>query len=325
MFFHTTVARGLGFARFSTHSAPRRALSHHPTQLSDDNSKAPRVRRAILYVPGSDERKIASSLKAQVDSRILDLEDSVRLEKKALARETVVKALATLPPDQGERAVRMNAVGSGLEHDDLAAILCSPHLDAILIPKVQSPDDVAFVSRAIDARGSGKGSVKIMASIESARGLLNVAAIAACDPRVEALVFAAEDYVADVGLRRTPGRLEMLYARQAVVTAAKANALQAIDLVCVDYKKTDVLREECTEGRDFGFTGKQAIHPAQVPVIHELFSPSPAEVEYATKIVEGYASYQVEGKGAFNLDGKMIDMPVVKWAHTILAQARLTK
>ncbi|KAJ1554232.1 hypothetical protein HK405_005647 [Cladochytrium tenue] len=285
------------------------------------------ARRAILYVPGSDARKISASLRTDVDSRILDLEDS------PVARQVVRDALdqllasdTSVASANSERAVRINAVSSGLHLADLAAVAPSPSLDAVLIPKVESAQEVLDVLRQLDLLSPRAASLRVMASVESARGVLAAPEIAACgDPRLDALVFAAEDYAADVGLRRTPSRLEMLYARQAVVVAARARGLQAIDLVCVDYKDMDVLRAECTEGRDFGFTGKQAIHPAQVAVIQEQFSPSAKEIEYATKvfliktvkrnvtfvclkIVDGYSAHQEKGLGAFSIDGKMIDM-----------------
>ncbi|KAI8926805.1 Pyruvate/Phosphoenolpyruvate kinase-like domain-containing protein [Entophlyctis helioformis] len=264
---------------------------------------------------GSDERKLASSLKARPDSFIYDLEDSVALHRKGAAREMVFNS---------EKAVRINSIGSGLELDDLNVILRSRRLQALLIPKVNSAKDIAFVSHMIDsvAPVSNRANIRIMASIESAMGIMNLREIATADPRIDALVFAAEDYCADTGLLRTPSRQEMLYARQAVVTAACAYNLQAIDLVCVDFQSPEILESECKEGREFGFTGKQAIHPKQIQTIHSTFAPSPKDVDRATRILDGYSEHVRKGLGAFSLDGKMIDMPVVKWAQRLLAKAR---
>jgi citrate lyase subunit beta-like protein len=197
-----------------------------------------------------------------------------------------------------------------LETDDLKAILESRNLQAILIPKVESKEHIKYVSHMIDTIGSKdrQHDVKILASIESAVGLLNVKDIILADKRVEGLVFAAEDYSASLGLIRTPSRLEMLYARQQIVTTASAFGLQSIDLVCVDFKSPEILQEECREGRTFGFSGKQAIHPNQVAAIHDLFSPSQADLNYAERILKGYEEHGQKGFGAFNLDGKMIDM-----------------
>ncbi|ORY97979.1 Pyruvate/Phosphoenolpyruvate kinase-like domain-containing protein [Syncephalastrum racemosum] len=218
----------------------------------------------------------------------------------------------------------MNAVGSGLELDDLNVILRSKRLQAIVIPKVQSAKDIHFVSRMIDsiAIESQRERIRLIASIESALGIMNIKEIATADPRLDALIFAAEDYCADLGLIRTGTRKEMMFARQTIVNAAVAYGLQSLDLVCVDFKNPEVLREECKEGREFGFTGKQAIHPAQIDVIQEMFLPDPADLERAVRILEGFEHYNEKGVGAFDLDGKMIDMPVVKWAEKVVGKAK---
>ncbi|XJO76008.1 hypothetical protein BDV3_006589 [Batrachochytrium dendrobatidis] len=287
---------------------------------------APRAnhsRRAIFYVPGSDERKLASSLKAKPDTFIYDLEDSVALSCKGTARQMVFSALESFDVGHSEKAVRINSVGSGLELDDLNVILRSKNLQTILIPKVNSVRDIHAISSLIDsiAPPSTRENIRIMASIESALGLLNIREIASSDPRIDALVFAAEDYIADLSLIRTPSRLEMLHARQTVVTTACAYGIQSIDLVCVDFQNENVLIDECIEGRQFGFTGKQAIHPKQIQTIHKFFSPSASDIEKATRIVEGFEQNKRAGIGAFNIDGKMIDAPVVKWAQQLLAKS----
>ncbi|KAI9105405.1 Pyruvate/Phosphoenolpyruvate kinase-like domain-containing protein [Phlyctochytrium arcticum] len=276
---------------------------------------------------GSDERKLNSSRKMRVDSVIYDLEDSVPMNRKGAARQSVFQALESFDIGDTEKTVRINAVGSGLEVDDLNVVLRSKHLDALVVPKVQSAKEVEFISRMIDsiAPESNRANIRILACIESALGILNIKEIANADPRVDGLVFAAEDYAADTGLTRTPSRLEFLYARQRVATAASAFGLQAIDMVCVDYQKPEILEEECQEGRTWGFTGKQAIHPNQLEIIQRIYAPSEKDIERATRIVDGYQEHARKGIGAFNLDGKMIDMPVVKWAERLLAKAEKMK
>ncbi|KAJ3094049.1 hypothetical protein HK100_006297, partial [Physocladia obscura] len=290
---------------------------------------APQFRRAaILYVPGSDERKVAKAFTHKtVDTRVLDLEDSVTIQKKSLARSIVCKTLANIPPQSNnsivqETCVRINSVTSGLAESDLAAILPFNSLDSILVPKVNSASDIHFIQSVI-AQHRSNTNIKILVGIESAKGLINLPHIidasnigtandAGVDfkrrqGQIEALVFAAEDYAADLGLIRTPERTEMLFARQMVVTHAVANGLQAIDLVCVDFKNESVLRKECREGRTFGFTGKQAIHPDQVEIIQSCFLPSEIELKYAARILAEAGKYSGQGVGAFELDGKMID------------------
>ncbi|KAI9346538.1 Pyruvate/Phosphoenolpyruvate kinase-like domain-containing protein [Obelidium mucronatum] len=286
-------------------------------------------RSALLYIPGSDARKLAKGLGlGGVDTRVLDLEDSVALHRKAFARAAVADALAGLSQtaQTQETCVRINSVASGLAHADLAAVLRQRAVDSVLVPKVGSPADVAAVAAALDAHADVRRDVKILASIETARGLLSLPAILAADaaaatPRIAALVFAAEDYVADLGLVRTRARTELLLARQMVVAHAVAYGLQAIDLVCVDFKDSNILQEECTEGRQFGFTGKQAIHPNQVEIIQKTFSPTEKEISYAKQILEANEIHKSKGAGAFDLDGKMVDAPVILWAQRILAKA----
>ncbi|RKP22207.1 Pyruvate/Phosphoenolpyruvate kinase-like domain-containing protein, partial [Syncephalis pseudoplumigaleata] len=161
-------------------------------------------------------------------------------------------------------------------------------------------------------------------------GVMNLKEIATSDTRLSALLFAAEDYCADLaGLIRTTHRREMLYARSALVTTACAYGLQSIDLasrdhsfVCMDYQDDEILRHECQEGREMGFTGKQAIHPRQIVTIQEMFRPSEEDLIRAVKIVKGYVEHAQRGLGAFGLEGKVIDLPVVKWAERLIARAR---
>ncbi|KAI8823749.1 Pyruvate/Phosphoenolpyruvate kinase-like domain-containing protein [Fimicolochytrium jonesii] len=306
-------------ARALSTAAPAKPATEAPVGRTE------RARRAVFYVPGSDDRKLAKSRKLVADSLIYDLEDSVPLNRKGAARNAVFQALEQFDVGKSEKTVRINAVGSGLEVDDLSVVLRSRHVGALVVPKVQSPKDLEFVSRMIDsiAPEASRANIRVLACIESALGVLNIRDIANADARIDGLIFAAEDFAADTGLVRTPSRTEFLYARQRVATAASAFGLQAIDMVCVDYQNPDVLEEECREGREWGFTGKQAIHPNQLETIQRIFSPSPSDIERATKIVEGYQEHMKKGIGAFNLDGKMIDMPVVKWAERLLAKAKM--
>ncbi|KAI8878800.1 beta subunit of citrate lyase [Backusella circina FSU 941] len=289
-----------------------------------ENERAVRSRRALFYVPGSDERKIHKSITVGADCIVYDLEDSVSANKKGSARHMVIDALEASEHGKAEKAVRINSIGSGYELDDLNVILHSKRLQAIVVPKVQSAKDIQFVSRMIDsvAVESQRERIRLIASVESALGMMNIKEIATSDPRLDALIFAAEDYCADLGLLRTKNRQEMLFPRQLIVNAAAAYGLQAIDLVCVDFKDRDVLLEECVEGRTFGFAGKQAIHPDQIDIIQRSFLPGIEELERAVRVVNGFEHYSQKGIGAFNLDGKMIDMPVVKWAEKVVARAQ---
>ncbi|KAI8967402.1 Pyruvate/Phosphoenolpyruvate kinase-like domain-containing protein [Mycotypha africana] len=274
-------------------------------------------------VPGSDEKKIYKSISLGADCIVYDLEDSVLSNQKGVARNMVIDALEASEHGKAEKAVRINSVGSGYELDDLNVILHSKRLQAIVIPKVQSAKDIQFVSRMIDsvAVSSQQQRIKLIASVESALGMMNIREIATADPRLDALIFAAEDYCADLGLTRTKTRNEMLFARQLLVNAAVAYGLQAIDLVCVDYKDKEALLAECIEGRSFGFEGKQAVHPDQIEIIQKTFLPDAADIERAARILNGAKTYAQKRVGSFSLDGSVIDRPVIKWAEKIVARA----
>ncbi|OBZ82215.1 Citrate lyase subunit beta-like protein, mitochondrial [Choanephora cucurbitarum] len=311
---------------FTKHINKNYLLCRAISTNSNGNTKAntTRSRRALFYVPGSDERKIHKSISVGADCIVYDLEDSVTVNKKGTARHMVIDALEASEHGKAEKAVRINAVGSGHELDDLNVILHTKRLQAIVIPKVQSAKDIQFVSRMIDsvAVESQRERIRLIASVESALGMMNIKEIVTADPRLDAVIFAAEDYCADLGLVRTKTREEMLFARQWIVNAAAAYGLQAIDLVCVDYQDSAALEEECEEGRRFGFAGKQAIHPDQIDIIQRKFLPNDSELDRATRILEGYELNSQKGVGAFTLDGKMIDMPVVKWAEKVIARAK---
>ncbi len=204
-----------------------------------------RSRRALLYVPGNERRKIDKATGLGADSVCLDLEDGVAMNRKVEARQIVAAALHTLDFGRSERLARINAVGSGLEADDLAAVL--PARPAgIIIPKVTDPDDVHWVSDQIGVAERSmrlaKGSIRLLLMIENAKGIVNLPSIASADRRIDALIFGAEDFAADIGAVRTRTGWEVFHARSAVVTYAAAFELQAIDLLDIDFRDLDHLR-----------------------------------------------------------------------------------
>ncbi len=282
-----------------------------------------RPRRALLYMPGDNWKMITKALTLGVDSICMDMEDGVALNKKAEARANVAKALRELDFGASEKLARVNAVGSGLEKDDLEAALSS-RPDGIVIPKVESYEQIEWASKLIEAaerqRGWAPNSVRVLVGVETARGILNLKEIAA-HPRLDAVIFGGEDFAASVGATRTKEAVELLYARQAVVVACAAYDLQAIDIVTIDYKDLEALRAEAEFGARLGYQGKQIIHPAQVEPVQRAFTPGAEAVAYAQRIVETFEAHQKEGKGAYALDGKMIDMPLLKNAQKVLARA----
>lgn len=284
-----------------------------------------RARRALMYVPGNEERKVIKAAGLGLDGVILDLEDGVAFNRKDEARVGIRQALSSVDFGKAERLVRINPLYSGRAQEDLKVVLPGKP-DAILIPKADSPQIVREVDEVISAvereYGWEAGGIAITLLIESATAFVNLASICTTSPRVQALVFGAEDFCADAGITRTIGARELLYARSAMVMHAVAFGLQAIDMVQTNYSDGVLLEKECIEGVELGFTGKQVIHPAQIEVVQRVFTPSEKMIAYARQVVEGADAAQQDGKGVFTLDGQMVDLPVVKRAENILARAR---
>jgi len=281
-------------------------------------------RRALLYMPGDNWKMITKSITLGVDSICMDMEDGTAINKKAEARATIAKALQELDFGESEKLARINSVGSGWEKDDIDAVL--PYRpDGIVIPKVESFEQVDWASQIIETAelkyGWQLNSVRMLIGVETARGILNLKEIAA-HPRLDGIIFGGEDFAASIGAIRTKDAIELLYARQAVVVACAANDLQAIDIVTIDYKDIEALRAESKFGARLGYSGKQIIHPAQVEPVQTAFTPNDESIVYAKRIVETFEASQKEGKGAYSLDGKMIDMPLLKNAQKVLERAR---
>jgi citrate lyase beta subunit len=276
-------------------------------------------------VPGDSQRKLAKALTLPADALILDLEDGVAVSQKVAARQTVATSLSSVSFGERECLVRINPLSSPWADDDLTETLVG-HPHGFIVPKVETAAPLlavdARLSHAEAQQGWPLGSLTLVAMIESAAAIINLREIAGATPRLSALIFGAEDFAADLGALRSKAGWELFYARSAVVTAAAAYGLQAIDMVYVDLHDLDGLAVECQQGRQLGFVGKTAIHPNQLNAINQAFVPSEAELLHAQRVVQGYAEWQAAGVGAFALDGKMVDQPVVRAAERILARAR---
>lgn len=282
-------------------------------------------RRALLYMPGDDRRKIEKATTLGVDCICMDLEDGTALSRKAEARAVITQAVRELDFGRAECCIRINSVGSGFERDDLAAALAA-RPDTIVVPKVESAEQVQWVSGQIEsyelANGLPLGGIRLLVGVETARGILHLKEIAAADKRLEAIIFGGEDFAASVGATRTPEATELLYARLAVVTACAAFDLQAIDIVTIDFRNPEIVRAEAEFGAKLGFSGKQVIHPAQIEPVQTAFIPTEEAIAYAWRVVETFEAHQGQGKGAYELDGKMIDLPLLKNAQKVLERAR---
>jgi citrate lyase subunit beta/citryl-CoA lyase len=295
-----------------------------PPRLAPDAAPTARDRRlrSRLYVPGAEPKFMVNAGLYGADGVILDLEDSVHPAEKDAARLLVRNALCTVDFGGAERMVRINQLPLGLA--DLDAIV-PEGVDLVLIPKVESREQVREVAARVATvarRASRRAPVWLMPILESALGIENAFAIARAHPTVVALTIGLEDYTADLGVVKTPEGAETDWARRRLVNAAKAAGIQAIDSVYGDIADLEGLRAWALRSRAMGFEGMGCVHPRQIPVIHDGFAPTVAELEKAARIVAAFEEAQARGLGVVSLGSKMIDPPVVKRALALVGRAK---
>ena len=270
--------------------------------------------RSYLYVPASDQRRVEKALHSEADAVVLDLEDAVAPNRKAQARENAARLLESVPPKPV--FVRLNAPGSALVAEDLGAV-AGPNLFGVRLPKAEDPVVVRRVAGVLEEAGCGAG---IQCLIESALGLELAFEIARCHGSVTGVGLGEADLAADLGVRDEAG---LLYARSRVVAASRAAGLPGpVQSVYTNVRDLEGLRRSTQEGRDIGFVGRSAIHPAQIPAINEVFTPTGEEVSEAEDLLARLEASAGDGTGAFVLeDGRFVDRAVVEGARATLARA----
>ncbi len=277
--------------------------------------------RSWLFVPGHRQKMIDKSPGRGSDALIYDLEDAVPPDEMDAARRKVGAALDAAK-EGPRRFVRIHSARHGAMDADLRAVV-RPGLEGLVLPKVDRPEDVLTVDRSLTERetetGMPPGSVRLAAMMESAVGLIQAPAIAVSSPRLVALMFGAEDFAVDLGLFSFREGGLMSYARSALVLAAASARLEAVDKVYLDFRDPDGLARETQAARELGFSGKTLIHPAQIETVHRVLRPTAEEIESARRVVEAFESAPEEGTMA--VDGRMVDLPVVKRAQWILQSA----
>ncbi|MFB6069159.1 MAG: CoA ester lyase [Halobacterium sp.] len=276
------------------------------------------VRKSLLFSPGDRPEMMRKAPETGADVLLFDLEDAVAPARKSDARGAVRDVLTDpdFDPD-AEVGVRLNHDPDDAR-DDLAAILGgSVRLDVLVVPKVTAASDVE--TTAALAREAGR-DLPAFAIVETASGVLAAREIAAA-AATDALVFGAEDLSTDLGATRTQTGTELLYARQHVLLAARAGGVDAIDTVYPDFEDPDGLAAEAESAASFGYDGKTAIHPAQVDVIDDAFTPAPERIEWARNVLAARDEADSEGRGVFEVDGEMIDAPLVARAERVLDRA----
>lgn len=279
-----------------------------------------RARRCSLSVPGSSERMLAKAGRLGADEIVVDLEDSVAPVAKDQARQLVADFLERDEAPAAAVAVRVNVFAGPWGERDVVELVrrAGPRIDSLIVPKVERADQLAEVERLLDAQGERGGGVRLQALVETAAGLLRVGEIGAGSPRLDALILGYADLAASLG--RAPGVMppeSWLHAQETLLVAARARGLQAIDGPYLEIRDEAGLRLRARHARALGFDGKWAVHPDQVPVLNEVFTPRADELERARAIV---AALEGEDRGAVEVDGEMVDAASRRLALYVLAR-----
>ena len=277
------------------------------------------ARRSVLFSPGDQPDLMRKAPRSGADVVVFDLEDAVVPAAKAEARAAVADVLTDpdFDPDC-EVWVRVNPAGIAADDDLDAVVGGGARPDGVMLPKVATADEV----RTLDALLAEHGlDLPVVALVESAAGVLHAEAIAAADA-TDALAFGAEDLSADIGATRTEAGTEVLYAREHVVLAASAAGVDAVDTIHADFEDESGLADETAFALELGYDGKMAIHPAQVSVINEAFTPDAERIEWAERVLDAKAAADEADRGVFRVDGEMIDAPLIAQAERVLQRAR---
>jgi len=274
------------------------------------------VRRTVLFSPGDRPELCRKAPSTGADTVVFDLEDAVAPARKAGARAAVADLLADADVDSAvEVAVRV-AADPAAAATDLDALADAGRLDAVMVPKA----DASTIPRVADALAARDLSVPILALIETATGVLDARDVAAA-PAVDALCFGAEDLAADLGATRTDEGTELLYAREHVVLAARAAGVDAVDTVYTDFDDHEGLRAETRFAATLGYDGKLVVHPAQVAAVHDALAPDSEAVAWAERVLAARDEADAEDRGVFEVDGEMIDAPLIARAERIVDRA----
>ena len=273
------------------------------------------VRRTVLFSPGDQPSLLRKAPDSGADVIVFDLEDAVAPAKKAAGREAVQEVVTELDPDP-ELCVRVNPIGDGGERD-IEAVFgdgAATAVDSVMLPKVDSSAAVEDLADLLAEHGQ---ELPILALLETADGVLDAEGIASAGP-TDAVLLGAEDLAADVGATRTREGTEILHAREHTVLAAGSAGVDAIDTLYTDYEDDEGLAADAAFGRDLGFDGKMAIHPGQVPIINDAFTPDEADVEWARKVLAARDEAAASDVGVFAVDGEMIDAPLIAQAEDVI-------
>ncbi len=280
-----------------------------------------RLRRTMLFIPGNNPGMLQNGGLFGADSVILDLEDAVAPQEKDAARWLVAEALKNVAYGSSEKVVRINPLDTFGVQDMQAIVPCQP--DVLLVPKVESVEDIeAVTALTAQAERAGQTPVQLIALLETSLGIAQAHQIAQRKGRLVALALGAEDYTAGLGATRTKEGREIFTARSLVINAAAAAGIQSLDTPFTDANDEGGLYQDTLTGKELGFKGKLAINPRQLDVIHSVYNPTLATIEWAGEVVQAIRKAAAEGSGVASLHGKMVDAPIVARAEQILELAK---
>ena len=284
-----------------------------------------KLRRSMLFVPGSNAAMLSNSFIYKPDSIMFDLEDAVALKEKDSARLLVAHALQHPLYQEIETVVRVNPLDSEFGLLDLNAVVRAG-VDVVRMPKTETAQDVVDMDNAITdiekACGREVGSTKMLAAIESPLGITQANQIATASERLIGIALGAEDYVRNLKTERSPEGIELLFARCSILQAARAAGIQAFDTVYSNANNEEGFLKEAALIKQLGFDGKSLINPRQIELLHNLFSPPQKDVDQAKRIIEAAEEAEKQGSGVVSLNGKMIDAPIIDRAKLVLERAK---
>jgi citrate lyase subunit beta/citryl-CoA lyase len=287
----------------------------------------PRLRRSLLFVPGADPRKLERARTSGADTVILDLEDAIAPGHKSEARMGVAEALARADFGEMELAARINPPQTPFFEEDLDAVV-GAGARCLMLPKVETAEDIEEVAQELERAEtrhgySGSEPVRFLALVETPAGIIHAASLATASSRVEALCFGHADFSRGMGLTEgDPSRGTVHHARCQLAIAAKACEVLPIDTVCLAVRDAQAFRADAELGRDLGFEGKMCIHPTQVAIANQVYTPTTEEIERARKVVAAWEQAVREGQGVFTVDDQMVDAPLVAIQERVLERAR---
>ncbi|EIW17791.1 MULTISPECIES: aldolase/citrate lyase family protein [Pelosinus] len=285
-----------------------------------------KLRRSMMFVPGNNPGMLQNAGIYGADTIILDCEDAVAITEKDSARNLVFQAISEMNYGT-EVAVRINHISTPFGWDDLKRILPAKP-DLIRLPMCQGPDEIRqideFISEAEQKNNFPAGSIKMMAAVETPKGLRLAYEIASASPRMVALAIGAEDFIANLKTTRSKLGRELLAARGQLVLAAREAGIQCIDTVFSDINDEEGFKNELELIKEMGFDGKSVVNPRQVSVVHDFFAPTAKEIDHAQRVLAAYQEALEKKSGVISLNGKMIDLPIVARAERTLAYAKAT-